>query len=74
VLFITHDLGLLLEISDRIGIMLAGRLVEQGTPRQLQDAPLHDYTQHLLRSFPSLRGDVPLTGSRYVAHEDGSPA
>jgi peptide/nickel transport system ATP-binding protein len=67
VLFITHDLGLLLEISDQVGIMLEGSLVEQGTSRQLQDAPQHDYTQHLLRSFPSLRGDVPLTGRRYQA-------
>jgi peptide/nickel transport system ATP-binding protein len=67
VLFVTHDLGLLLEISDQVGIMLEGSLVEQGTSRQLQDAPQHDYTQHLLRSFPSLRGDVPLTGRRYQA-------
>jgi peptide/nickel transport system ATP-binding protein len=67
VLFITHDLGLLLEISDRIGIMLAGALVEQSTPDELQNDPRHDYTRHLLRSFPSLRGDSPLTGSRYVA-------
>jgi peptide/nickel transport system ATP-binding protein len=67
VLFITHDLGLLLEISDRIGIMLAGELIEEGTPNKLQHHPEHDYTQHLLRSFPSLRGDMPLTGTRYVA-------
>jgi peptide/nickel transport system ATP-binding protein len=70
VLFITHDLGLLLEISDQVGVMLEGQLVEQGTSRQLQDAPKHDYTQHLLRSFPSLRGDVPLTGRRYRANKD----
>ncbi|GMA23509.1 hypothetical protein GCM10025864_12680 [Luteimicrobium album] len=69
VLFITHDLGLLLEISDRVGIMLSGRLVEQGSSRQIQDAPRHDYTQHLLRSFPSLRGDMPATGTRYVDRE-----
>jgi ABC-type dipeptide/oligopeptide/nickel transport system ATPase component len=66
VLFITHDLGLLLEISDRVGIMLSGRLVEENTPEVLLDHPAHDYTRHLLRSFPSLRGDVPLTGTRYV--------
>lgn len=66
VLFITHDLGLLLEISDRVGIMLSGNLVETGTPEKLQHDPEHDYTRHLLRSFPSLRGDMPLTGSRYV--------
>lgn len=67
VLFITHDLGLLLEISDRVGIMLAGKLVEEGTPAALQVAPQHDYTLHLLRSFPSLRGEMPVAGARYVA-------
>ncbi len=67
VLFITHDLGLLLEISDRIGIMLAGELVEQGTPATLQNSPQHEYTRHLLGSFPSLRGEMPITGSRYVS-------
>jgi peptide/nickel transport system ATP-binding protein len=67
VLFITHDLGLLLEISDRVGVMLEGRLVEEGVPDRLLNDPRHDYTQHLLRSFPSLRGDAPATGTRYVA-------
>jgi peptide/nickel transport system ATP-binding protein len=66
VLFITHDLGLLLEISDRVGVMLSGRLVEENTPDVLLENPEHEYTRHVLRSFPSLRGDVPLTGIRYV--------
>jgi peptide/nickel transport system ATP-binding protein len=66
VLFITHDLGLLLEISDRVGVMLSGRLVEENTPEALLEKPAHEYTRHLLRSFPSLRGDVPITGTRYV--------
>lgn len=70
VLFITHDLGLLLEISDRVGIMLSGRLVEEDTPGVLLENPSHEYTRHLLRSFPSLRGDVPLTGTRYVDREE----
>jgi peptide/nickel transport system ATP-binding protein len=66
VLFITHDLGLLLEISDRVGVMLSGRLVEENTPEALLAGAGHDYTRHLLRSFPSLRGDTPITGTRYV--------
>jgi peptide/nickel transport system ATP-binding protein len=74
VLFITHDLGLLLEISDQVGIMLEGRLVEQGPSKQLQDAPQHDYTQHLLRSFPSLRGKIPLAGRRYQATKGSASA
>jgi peptide/nickel transport system permease protein len=74
VLFITHDLGLLLEISDRVGVMRKGRLVEENTPAALLDHAEDDYTRHLLKSFPSLRGDAPISGGgRYVA-EDGEPA
>ena len=74
VLFITHDLGLLLEISDRVGVMRKGRLVEENTPAVLLDHAEDDYTRHLLKSFPSLRGDAPIAGvGRYVA-EDGAPA
>ncbi|MGV9329859.1 ABC transporter ATP-binding protein [Streptosporangium sandarakinum] len=56
VVFITHDLSLLMEISDRIAIMYAGRVVETGTARALHRAPRHPYTLGLLRSFPRLRG------------------
>ncbi|MFC7583021.1 oligopeptide/dipeptide ABC transporter ATP-binding protein [Nonomuraea antimicrobica] len=56
VVFITHDLSLLMEISDRIAIMYAGRVVESGTAKGLHRAPRHPYTMGLLRSFPRLRG------------------
>ncbi|MEU6719234.1 ABC transporter ATP-binding protein [Nonomuraea sp. NPDC046802] len=56
VVFITHDLSLLMEISDRIAIMYAGRVVETGTAKELHRAPRHPYTLGLLRSFPRLRG------------------
>src|SRR5690606_14717686 len=70
VLFITHDLGLLLEISDRVGVMRKGRLVEQNTPAALLERAEHDYTRHLLRSFPSLRSENDLVASRYVEAEE----
>ncbi|MFK4837370.1 ABC transporter ATP-binding protein [Microbacterium sp. ZW T2_14] len=57
VVFITHDLPLLLEISDRIAVMLAGEIVELGTSDQLYRSPRHPYTRRLLSSFPSLSGD-----------------
>ena len=57
VVFITHDLSLLLEISDRIGIMYAGRLVELAPADELRAAPRHPYTVGLMSSFPSLRGE-----------------
>ena len=56
VVFITHDLSLLMEISDRIAIMYAGRVVETGSARRLHKAPSHPYTLGLLRSFPRLHG------------------
>ena len=63
VLFITHDLSLLLEFADRIAIMYAGEVVETAPAGRLGASPQHPYTQGLLRSFPPLRGPlVPLTG------------
>ena len=56
VLFITHDLSLLLEIADRVVIMYAGQLVEVGSTDQIRLRAAHPYTQGLLRSFPRLRG------------------
>jgi peptide/nickel transport system ATP-binding protein len=63
VIFITHDLSLLLEIADTIAVMYAGSVVEHAPAAQLYHRPLHPYTAGLLRSFPSLIGPrVPLTG------------
>jgi len=56
IVFITHDLSLLLEISDRIVIMYAGRIVEQADTARLLDRPRHPYTIGLLESFPGLTG------------------
>jgi peptide/nickel transport system ATP-binding protein len=57
VLFITHDLSLLVEIADSIAVMYAGRLIEQADAAALYRAPRHPYTLGLLRSFPALHGD-----------------
>lgn len=63
VIFITHDLSLLLEIADSIAVMYAGSVIEQAPASQLYDTPLHPYAEGLLHSFPSLTGPrVPLTG------------
>jgi oligopeptide/dipeptide ABC transporter ATP-binding protein len=56
ILFITHDLSLLLELADRIAVMYAGQLMEIGTATEIHHEPSHPYTKRLLRSFPSLRG------------------
>jgi peptide/nickel transport system ATP-binding protein len=57
ILFITHDISLLVEISDRIAIMYAGQIVELAPARDLFERPLHPYTQGLMSSFPSLTGE-----------------
>jgi peptide/nickel transport system ATP-binding protein len=56
VVFITHDLSLLLEISDRLAVMYAGEFVEYAPAEGLVSAAAHPYTQGLLRSFPDLAG------------------
>jgi peptide/nickel transport system ATP-binding protein len=63
VLFITHDLSLLVEFSDRIAIMYAGEIVESAASDVLFHRSLHPYTAGLMRSFPPLTGPiVPLVG------------
>ncbi len=57
VIFITHDLPLLLEISDRIAIMRAGKIVELATAERIWNNPQDDYTKKLLSSFPRLTGE-----------------
>ncbi|GHH70442.1 ABC transporter ATP-binding protein [Promicromonospora soli] len=57
VVFITHDLPLLLEISDRIAVMLEGEIVELDTAENIYERPQHAYTRRLLESFPSLVGE-----------------
>jgi len=56
VIFITHDVSLLIEMADRIAIMYAGGIVEQGPAQQLYRQPRHPYTKGLLSSFPPLHG------------------
>ena len=56
ILFITHDLSLLVEFSDRIGIMYAGELVEVGPSRDIFSSPQHPYTDRLMNSFPTISG------------------
>ena len=58
VLFITHDLSLLLEFADRIAIMYAGEIVETASAETLANDAQHPYTQGLLESFPPLSGPL----------------
>ena len=61
-LFISHDLTVVQHISDRVGVLYLGRLVEEASPDELFDAPKHPYTQMLLAAAPQLGSfgrDVP---------------
>ncbi len=57
VLFITHDLALMVQVSDRIGIMLEGELVEVDAAQAIYRTPRHDYTRKLWASMPRLSGE-----------------
>ena len=59
IMLITHDLAVLSEIADKIGIMYGGQLIEFGSSEQIYKNPKHPYTQGLLESIPTLKGDIP---------------
>lgn len=56
IIFITHDLSLLVEIADSIAIMYAGEIVEKADAKKIYSGPLHPYTKGLISSFPPLMG------------------
>jgi peptide/nickel transport system ATP-binding protein len=58
-MLITHDLAILSEIADKIGIMYAGQMVEFGSSYDIYKNPKHPYTQGLLKSIPTLHWDKP---------------
>jgi len=60
--FVTHDLGIVAKLCDRVAVMYAGRIVETGTTRDIFNRPRHPYTIGLLNCLPTLRrGRAPLT-------------
>ena len=54
-LFISHDLGVVRHLSDRVAVMYQGRIVEIGDKNQIFDAPTHEYTKKLLASIPQIK-------------------
>lgn len=67
-LFISHDLGLVLELVDRVIVMYAGQIVESQDAASLLDRPLHPYTRALMRSLPDTQ-----TGAQAFAGIPGAP-
>ena len=61
-IFVTHDLGIVAKMCDRVAVMYAGQIVESGTTRDIFTQPRHPYTIALLSCLPTLtRGREPLT-------------
>lgn len=69
VIFITHDLGAVAQVADEVAVMYLGRVVEQGTVRQVLKTPRHPYTVSLLQSIPG----VGARGARLPAIQGGVP-
>jgi oligopeptide/dipeptide ABC transporter ATP-binding protein len=62
VIFVTHDLGVIADLSDRVAVMYAGQIVEQADVHSLFERPQHPYTEGLLRAIPQIAGlGQPLT-------------
>lgn len=90
IILITHDLGVVAETADRVAVMYAGQIVEEGTAEQIFNNPKHPYTRSLLRSMPQLdkenddlyviKGNVPslqkmpTTGDRFAPRIPWLPA
>ncbi len=67
-LFITHDFGIVARMCDRVAVMYAGRIVEQGDVRQVFRHPVHPYTEALLASVPKMEEKV-----EFLAAIEGQP-
>lgn len=90
IILITHDLGVVAETADRVAVMYAGQIVEEGNVEQIFNSPKHPYTRSLLRSMPQLenqnddlyviQGNVPSlqkmpqTGDRFAPRIPWVPA
>lgn len=68
-MLITHDLAVLSEIADKVGVMYAGQMVEFGNADQIYNDPKHPYTRGLLQSIPVLDDDI--DNNDYQSHPSG---
>ena len=73
-LFITHDLAVVARIADRIAVMYAGRIVEQGPALEVLHNPKHPYTEALLRAAPTLTHKKPISIPGSVPSLDALPS
>ena len=74
VLLITHDLGVVAEVADRVAVMYTGRIVEESPVEELFARPKHPYTEGLLRSVPKLTGEDVIKKERLETIEGVVPS
>ena len=74
VLLVTHDMAVHANVADRVAIMYAGRLVEEGPTEVIFNAPRHPYTQHLIGSLPMIGDKSNKAGLRRDPAEPRQPA
>ena len=73
-LLITHDLAVIAETADRVVVMYAGRIVEEGPVEAIFHAPKHPYTQGLIASLPGGTPGTPLSGDRWCGSGTRQPS
>ena len=69
-LLITHDLGIVRRMADRVNVMTEGRIVEAGATKDIFDNPSHEYTRHLLAAEPKGKPDPAADGGKEVMRAD----
>ncbi|MNU50694.1 Oligopeptide transport ATP-binding protein OppD [compost metagenome] len=74
IVLITHDLGVVAEMADKVVVMYAGQIVEQADAESLFDRPLHPYTQGLMHAIPSLQKDAGANDERLLSIPGTVPA
>ena len=70
-LYVTHDLAVVANLADRVAVMYAGRIVEQGPAKELFVNPSHPYTRHLIAAAPDMSTDHEMVGLRGRAPAPG---
>jgi len=70
-LYVTHDLAVVANLADRVAVMYAGRIIEQGTAKELFFNPAHPYTRHLVAAAPDMETDHEMVGLRGRAPAPG---
>jgi peptide/nickel transport system ATP-binding protein len=70
-LYVTHDLAVVANLADRVAVMYAGRIVEEGPTRTIFESPSHPYTRYLTAAAPDISGDQAIVGLRGRAPSPG---